>query len=72
MKGLNNVTIDNDNPTTFRCLISPVPNGTFIQWTRDGVEDPTIDNELKVDPSQTGVYCLCSGWNDCSLCLHLS
>ena len=57
MKGFNNVTIDNDDPTTFRCLVPPVENGTVIQWTRDGVEDATVDNELTVSPSQTGVYC---------------
>lgn len=57
MDGLNNVTVDNDNPTTFRCLVPPLPNGTVIQWTRDGVVDATMGNEFTVDPSQTGVYC---------------
>ena len=57
MNGLNNAVMNNNDPTTFRCLLPPVLNGTFIQWARDGIIlEGGIGNELTVD-SETGVYC---------------
>ena len=57
-KDFNDIIANNDKPTTFRCLLSPVPNNTTIQWVQDGqLLSGENSNELTLNRSETGVYC---------------